>query len=328
MNEQKTAVLMDSGGDLPYELCVEEGIYYLPLHVIYPEKDYQDGIDIDPLMIYRRFPDEIPTTSTPSPGEITDMFDRIREDVLARYEQDCRKVMTPEQDQQYGQVYHRLTKQAEYMDRLQKSFAENRPEAYEAEAAAIRKDNGQDAALAGDVAENCVKNFEENLSGDRKKILEEYRAEMRRQQELRDKTQDRLSEAAGRSMREYCDEEERIRAAAQEPEKEIDKAILTEETAKAYDANIRNKGRENEYADEQNIRKETAEYLESAKRNSGRTSAPIRARRNLRRGSWTAGLPFRGAMRRMTGSGRRSSTGTRKRSRVAGRRNTMMRITG
>ena len=193
--------------------------------------------------------------------------DRIREDVLARYEQDCRKVMTPEQDQQYGQVYHRLTKQAEYMDRLQKSFAENRPEAYEAEAAAIRKDNGQDAALAGDVAENCVKNFEENLSGDRKKILEEYRAEMRRQQELRDKTQGRLSEAAGRSMREYCDEEERIRAAAQEPEKEIDKAILTEETAKAYDANIRNKGRENEYADEQKIRKETAEYLESAKRN-------------------------------------------------------------
>ncbi len=80
MNEQKTAVLMDSGGDLPYELCVEEGIYYLPLHVIYPEKDYQDGIDIDPLMIYRRFPDEIPTTSTPSPGEITEMFDRIRED--------------------------------------------------------------------------------------------------------------------------------------------------------------------------------------------------------------------------------------------------------
>ena len=34
MNEQETAILMDSGGDLPYELCREEGIEYLPLHVI------------------------------------------------------------------------------------------------------------------------------------------------------------------------------------------------------------------------------------------------------------------------------------------------------
>ena len=66
MNEQKTAILMDSGGDLPYELCRQEGIEYLPLHVIYPEGDYLDGVNIDPEMIYRRFPGEIPSTSTPS----------------------------------------------------------------------------------------------------------------------------------------------------------------------------------------------------------------------------------------------------------------------
>ena len=43
MAEEKIAILMDSGGDLPYELCQKEGIEFLPLHVIYPEK----GKDIE-----------------------------------------------------------------------------------------------------------------------------------------------------------------------------------------------------------------------------------------------------------------------------------------
>ena len=47
MNKQKTAIIMDSGGDIPREDCEECGIRILPLHVIYPEKDYLDGIDID-----------------------------------------------------------------------------------------------------------------------------------------------------------------------------------------------------------------------------------------------------------------------------------------
>ena len=56
MNKQKTAIIMDSGGDIPREVCEECGIRILPLHVIYPEKDYLDGIDIDPKMVYERFP--------------------------------------------------------------------------------------------------------------------------------------------------------------------------------------------------------------------------------------------------------------------------------
>ena len=79
MNEDRTAILMDSGGDLPLELCEQEGIEFLPLHVIYPERDYLDGVDIDPTMIYRRFPDEIPSTSTPSPQEILDKLRSIAE---------------------------------------------------------------------------------------------------------------------------------------------------------------------------------------------------------------------------------------------------------
>lgn len=80
MNEQKTAVLMDSCGDLPLELREEYGIYTLPVHVMYPEGDYLDGVNIDPMMVYRRFPDEIPKTSTPSPQEAIDMLERIRDD--------------------------------------------------------------------------------------------------------------------------------------------------------------------------------------------------------------------------------------------------------
>ncbi len=79
MKEEKTAILMESGGDLPLELCRREGIEFLPLHVIYPEKDYLDGVDIDPAMIYRRFPGEIPSTSTPSPMEIMDKLQDLAE---------------------------------------------------------------------------------------------------------------------------------------------------------------------------------------------------------------------------------------------------------
>lgn len=79
MNEQKTAVLIDSGCDIPERIRRKYDIEILPLRVIYPEKDYQDGVDINPMMIYQRFPDEIPTTSTPSLAEVTDKLDELKE---------------------------------------------------------------------------------------------------------------------------------------------------------------------------------------------------------------------------------------------------------
>jgi len=69
MNEQKTAVIADSGCDIPHEIAEQMGIRILPFHVIYPEKDYLDDADIDALMVYRRFPDQIPKTSAPSVEE-------------------------------------------------------------------------------------------------------------------------------------------------------------------------------------------------------------------------------------------------------------------
>ncbi len=80
MNEQKTAVITDSGCDLPADLARELDIRVIPLHVIYPEKDYEDGTGIDPLTVYRRFPGEIPTAATPSQAEIRDLLEKVRDE--------------------------------------------------------------------------------------------------------------------------------------------------------------------------------------------------------------------------------------------------------
>lgn len=78
MNRQKTAILIDSGCDIPSKIRKEYEIEILPLHVIYPERDYQDGVDINPTMVYQRFPEEFPSTSTPSIMEVRDKFDELR----------------------------------------------------------------------------------------------------------------------------------------------------------------------------------------------------------------------------------------------------------
>lgn len=79
MNEQKTAIVIDSGCDLSPELAGRYGIRVLPFHIIYPEGDYLDT-ELDPMVVYARFPDVIPTTSTPSMAEIKDELDRIRQE--------------------------------------------------------------------------------------------------------------------------------------------------------------------------------------------------------------------------------------------------------
>lgn len=77
MNPQKCAVLIDSGCDLPESVRKRYDIFMLPLHVHYKNEPYLDGVNIDPMMVYRRFPLEIPTTSTPSIAEAQDMYRTI-----------------------------------------------------------------------------------------------------------------------------------------------------------------------------------------------------------------------------------------------------------
>ena len=77
MMTEKIAVLVDSGCDIAPE-CIEEfGLWLLPLHIDYPEKAYLDGVDIDPQMVYDRYPQDYPKTSTPSLQEVLDKLDEI-----------------------------------------------------------------------------------------------------------------------------------------------------------------------------------------------------------------------------------------------------------
>ena len=55
-NHEKAAVLVDSGCDIAQECLDRFGMWLLPLHIDYEEKAYLDGVDIDPQMVYDRYP--------------------------------------------------------------------------------------------------------------------------------------------------------------------------------------------------------------------------------------------------------------------------------
>ncbi len=80
MNDQRIALLCDSGCDVPQEFAQEHDIRIIPLSVIYSDATYQSGIDITTEDVVRRFAEEIPSTSLPSPLTIQTVFEKARED--------------------------------------------------------------------------------------------------------------------------------------------------------------------------------------------------------------------------------------------------------
>ncbi len=78
LNKEKVAILVDSGCDIPKEFMDNYDIKSLGLKVIYGMEIYTDGLDIDPMMIYERFPAEIPTTSTPNAADVLDIAEKIK----------------------------------------------------------------------------------------------------------------------------------------------------------------------------------------------------------------------------------------------------------
>jgi DegV family protein with EDD domain len=77
MKKEKIALLIDSGCDLEKSFIKKHSIYVAPFLVNYGDAEYTDGVDIDPLEIYRRFPEEIPTTSTPAIQTVEDIVNQI-----------------------------------------------------------------------------------------------------------------------------------------------------------------------------------------------------------------------------------------------------------
>lgn len=78
MNSAKTAIMVDSGCDISQEFIEQYDIKVLRLKVLYGDRMYSDGLDIDPLEVYRRFPQEIPTTSTLNMYEVSELVNEIK----------------------------------------------------------------------------------------------------------------------------------------------------------------------------------------------------------------------------------------------------------
>ena len=77
MNEQKIAILVDSGSDVPPELLERYHIFMIPLKILCNEGEYLDGVTIDAAEVYRRLPTEIPKTSLPDGNQIHEVLDSI-----------------------------------------------------------------------------------------------------------------------------------------------------------------------------------------------------------------------------------------------------------
>lgn len=81
LNPERIALLTDSTADLPPAMREGKAIYVVPLKIICEDGEYSDGEDIFAQDIYRRLRGgELPRTSLPEGGVVSDTFDRIRAD--------------------------------------------------------------------------------------------------------------------------------------------------------------------------------------------------------------------------------------------------------
>ncbi|MGL4655075.1 MAG: DegV family protein [Sarcina sp.] len=74
---QKIAILTDSSCDLSKEEREQQGIFMLPVKIIYKDGEYLDHLTISPKEIYDRIETEIPKTSLPSADYMNEVFDKI-----------------------------------------------------------------------------------------------------------------------------------------------------------------------------------------------------------------------------------------------------------
>ena len=65
---EKIALITDSCGDLTLETMKKLNIFMFPIRLVYKNKEFLDKIEITAEEMYRRLPEEIPTTSLPDLG--------------------------------------------------------------------------------------------------------------------------------------------------------------------------------------------------------------------------------------------------------------------
>lgn len=84
-NMKKIIIASDSTCDLGAELIERYGIRILPLNVSLGEKQYSDGVDIDPEMIYEHYEKfgELPKTSAPNISACESFFEELKKEAEA-----------------------------------------------------------------------------------------------------------------------------------------------------------------------------------------------------------------------------------------------------
>ena len=81
---EKIAIVTDSSCDLSKEYLQEHGIRTIPLHIIFSDGEYKDGIDISAEEVVARFEQEIPSTSMPVPADVQKIFDELKQENIKK----------------------------------------------------------------------------------------------------------------------------------------------------------------------------------------------------------------------------------------------------
>ena len=81
MNEQRIAIITDSGTDVPAAFVAAHDVRVIPLRINYSDgSTYESGVDITPEEVVTRFDEEVPTTSLPSPLRVREAFEQAQRD--------------------------------------------------------------------------------------------------------------------------------------------------------------------------------------------------------------------------------------------------------
>lgn len=75
---EKTAILIDSGTDVPERLIHEYNMFVLPLRLLFNEGEFIDKVTINEEQLYEKMKTEIPKTSLPSGEDITTALEKIK----------------------------------------------------------------------------------------------------------------------------------------------------------------------------------------------------------------------------------------------------------
>ena len=84
MNDQRIAILTDTGTNVPADFAAAHDIRQVALTISYSDGTYRSGIDITTDEVIDRFATEIPSTSLPTPNDISCALEAARADGYER----------------------------------------------------------------------------------------------------------------------------------------------------------------------------------------------------------------------------------------------------